>query len=135
MGGKIYNVQKNDLLYPDLSFRITGVLFEVFKQIGGGHLEKVYQKAVAHGLQKQGIKFSEQVYTPLRFEDKIIGRYYLDFLIEDKIVLELKRGQFVSAQVIHQTRQYLESLKLQLALASCFTYSGVYVKRIVNIQK
>ena len=56
----------------------------------------------------------------------------LDFLIDDKIILELKRGQFVSAQVITQTKQYLVALNLKLAIVACFTHSGVVIKRVVN---
>jgi len=53
------------LLYPELSTKINGALIDVFKQIGGGHLEKYYQKAVALALQKKGLSFTEQKYVPV----------------------------------------------------------------------
>lgn len=131
-GNKKYQVQRKDLLFPELSFEINGVLFEVFKQIGGGHSEKYYQKSVAIGLYKKEMKFVEQYYVPLECFGEKIGKYYLDFLIEDKIILELKRGIFVPAQVIEQTKKYLEALNLKLAIIACFTHSGVVIKRVVN---
>lgn len=132
MINKDYVVRRKDLLYPKLSFRINGILFEVFKQLGGGHEERYYQKAVAAGLRKEEIKFKEQFYVPLNCFGEKVGKYYLDFLIDDKIVLELKRGQFISAQIIHQTKQYLDSLHLKLGIIACFTYKGVIIKRIIN---
>lgn len=134
MGGK-HHLRRADLLYPDLSFEINGVLFDVFKQLGGGHNEKYYQKAVAIGLESKKLKFSEQHYAPLNYQGKQIGKYFLDFLIEDIIILELKRGQFVPAQAINQTKGYLDSLSLQLALVACFTHTGVFIKRIINQRK
>lgn len=126
-------VRRNDLLYPELSYEINGALFDVFRQLGGGHPEKYYQRAVALALTKRNIAFTEQEYVPLKFENKIIGKYYLDFLIENKIILELKRGKFVDALIIDQVKQYLLTLKLSLALIACFTQRGVFTKRIVNI--
>ncbi len=132
MGMQEYVVRRSDLLFPELSFKVNGALFEVFRQIGGGHQEKYYQKATALSLTKVGLRFQEQVYVPLQFDGEKVGSYFLDFLIEEKIILELKRGKFVPAKVIDQTKQYLETLHLQLALIACFTSQGVVVKRIVH---
>lgn len=131
-GGKQYVVRRKDLLLPELSFKINGVLFDIQHQLGGGHHEKYFQKAVAVGLEDKNLKFKEQVYVPLIYKDEIVGKYFLDFLIEDKIILELKRGQFIPANIIKQTKQYLIALNLQLAIIACFTYSGVIIKRIIN---
>jgi len=83
-------------------------------------------------LKEKELKFVEQYYTPLKFKDQKIGKYFLDFLIEDKIILELKRGQFVPVQIINQTKRYLSTLNLKLALIGCFTWNGVIIKRILN---
>lgn len=126
-------LRRDDLVYPELSYKINGVLFEVFKELGGGHQERYYQKAVAGGLREKQIKFQEQYHVPLTYHGAPVGKYFLDFLIEDKIILELKRGKFVPANLIHQTKQYLSALKLKLALIACFTNSGVVIKRILNL--
>ena len=109
-----HQVRRADLLYPDLSYKINGILFDVYKQLGGGHKESYYQKAIAVALKERGIKFVEQYYVPLKFNDQVVGKYYLDFLIEDKIVLELKRGKYLVAKVIDQTSQYLKTLVLPI---------------------
>lgn len=131
-GGKQYILRRSDLLFPELSFKINGVLFEVFKQLGGGHKEKYYQEAIKLALKKVGLKFEEQVYVPLKFDGKVVGKYYLDFLVEDKIVLELKRGNIVAVNNVDQVKQYLSVLNLELAIIATFTYNGVKINRILN---
>lgn len=133
-GGKQYTIYKKGLLYPELSFTINGTLFDVSNQLGGGHKESYFQKAVAIGLTNAGMSFQEQVYVPLKFNGHIIGKYFLDFLIEKTIILELKRSRFIPAIIINQTKEYLTALNLQLAIIACFTHNGVIIKRIVNIQ-
>ena len=134
MSGSVrqYVLRRQDLLYPELSFKINGVLFDVFKQLGGNHQERYYQKAVAAGLAEESLPFRQQVYVPLQFHGQSVGSYFLDFLIADKVILELKRGKFVPARIIDQTKQYLSALGLKLALIACFTANGVVSKRIVN---
>ena len=84
-------LQRTDLIYPAFSYQIVGILFEVFKQLGNGYQEKHYQKAVAEELKRSGLRFKEQVSMPLLYKEKKIGNYFLDFLVEDKIIVELKK--------------------------------------------
>lgn len=125
-------VKKADFILPDLSYKINGILFEVYKELGAGHRESVFQKATAAGLTDAGLHFKEQVYVPLTFKGQKVGKYFLDFLIEDVIVLELKQGLFIPANVIRQTKQYLVALNLKLGIVACFTHNGVILKRIIN---
>lgn len=120
------------VLYPELSYKITGALFEVFREIGSGHHEKYYQKAVAEELTNREIKFKEQVYMPLQYKNKVVGRIYMDFLIEDKIVLEIKKGEGFSKKHIDQVLIYLKNSNCKLAILANFSRDGVQSKRIVN---
>lgn len=61
---KNYIITNPNLLYPELSFSINGVLFDVFKEIGGGHKEKIYQKAVKIGLEKKYFFRRTTLYPP-----------------------------------------------------------------------
>lgn len=58
---KKYIILNKNLIYPELSFIINGVLIDVYKQLGGGHLEKYYQKAIGIGLKKAGLNFRSSV--------------------------------------------------------------------------
>jgi GxxExxY protein len=75
---------KKDLIYPELSYRIIGILFEVYNSVGSGYHEKYYQGSIAVSLQKARFLFREQAYAPLNFKDEKIRSY---FLIDNKIIL------------------------------------------------
>ncbi len=125
---------RKDLLYPDLSYRIMGVLFEVFKELGPGHKEKYYEHAVAVGLADKRIPFDRQLYEPLSFKGEVVGKYFFDFLIDGKVILELKKGNMYSSHKhIDQVLTYLKAHNLQLGIIAQFTDDGVKYKRIVNI--
>lgn len=125
-------LSKTDLIYPELSYRIVGVLFEVFNNLGAGHREKHYQRAVAAELKKSGLKYQEQVVAPIHYKGDKLGAYLLDFLIDDKIILELKKDQGVSRKSIEQVIAYLKAFKLKLAIIANFTINGVRFRRVLN---
>lgn len=126
-------VKKPDLLYPELSFRIIGILFDVDNQLGCGHKEKYYENAVAAALDKSGISYKRQVYAPLEYNGDVIGKYFFDFFIEEKIILELKQGNFFSQQNIKQVYSYLKVHDIKLGIIAQFTSEGLKYKRIVNV--
>ena len=127
-----YLLKRKDLIYPDLSFKVVGILIDVYKQLGPGHQEKYYQNAVSLGLARAGLKFTEQKHVPLKFHGANVGRYFLDFLVEDKLVLELKKGEFIPKETFDQVKGYLTALNLQLAIIANFTLHGVFYKRIIG---
>lgn len=120
-------------MYPDLSYTIVGVLFSVFNELGYGHREKYYQNAIAVILDNKGIKFKREVYTPLVLEAKKIGNYYLDFLIDEKVILEVKQGEHFAPAYIRQIYSYLVTNSKQLGILANFTPQGVKHRRIVNL--
>ncbi|KKW00862.1 MAG: hypothetical protein A2898_00145 [Candidatus Kerfeldbacteria bacterium RIFCSPLOWO2_01_FULL_48_11] len=126
-------IERKDLVYPKLSYQLIGILFDVYNELGYGYQEKYYQRAVAIRLRGIGIPFTEQVRVNLKFDKKHLGHYFLDFLIEKKIILELKRGNRFSKKDIEQVYAYLKATKLQLGIIANFTSSGVTYKRILNL--
>lgn len=125
---------RKDIVHPQLSFEIMGVLFNVQKELGYGHKERYYENAVAIGLTKKGLVFERQLRTPLTFEGEEIGYYIFDFLVEGKVVLELKQGALFTKKNIDQVLAYLETKDLQLGILAQFTPDGVKYRRIVNIR-
>jgi GxxExxY protein len=85
-------LRRNDLIYPELSFQIVGALLDVYSQLGHGLYEKVYQRATAAAFKKRNLGFKEQLYAPVFFDGQRVGINYLDFLVENRVVVELKRG-------------------------------------------
>ncbi|PIV38470.1 MAG: GxxExxY protein [Candidatus Portnoybacteria bacterium CG02_land_8_20_14_3_00_45_8] len=122
-----------ELIHKELTYKIIGVLYEVFNELGYGYQEKYYQKATALALKKHGLKFKEQVYTPVKFQKNKIGKYFLDFVIENKVVLEIKKNDKFFKSDITQLFAYLKATNLKLGLIANFTKNGVKIKRIANL--
>lgn len=125
-------LKRKDLIYPDLSYKIIGILFEVYNNLGPGYHEKYYQRATADTLKEYNLSFKEQVFSPLIFRDKKVGSFYLDFLIDDKIVLEIKKGDRFSKRNIDQVISYLKANNLKLGIIVNFGLSDLKFKRIIN---
>ena len=124
---------RKDILYPDLSYRIIGVVFNVYNELGYGYQEKIYQRSIGEGLKTANISFEEQVPFNIKFKDNKIGSYFLDFLIEDKIILEVKKDDRFSKSNIEQLSAYLKASNLKLGILVNFTKRGLLFKRVVNI--
>lgn len=124
-----------DLEYKDLSYKLVGILFEVYNELGYGYKEIYYEKAIKQCLDEKSIPHKEQAPFILSFHGKIIGRFYLDFLIDNKVVLEIKKGNYFSKRNIEQINEYLKKTGMSLAILANFTPNGVKIKRIVNIKK
>ncbi len=126
-------LRRDDLVYPELSYKLIGYAYEVFDELGPGHSEKTYQKAFAIMLRKNNHQFSEQVYYPIRFKDEIISKAFLDFSVDEKVIIELKKDERFSKTNIEQVLDYLKRSNLKLALLINFGKDGVIFKRIVNV--
>jgi len=125
-------LKRKDLLYPELSYRIIGIAFDVYNELGAGYNEKYYEKALAEGFLKNELRFGEQLACPISYNGKIIGKRFLDFLVEDKIIVEIKKGSRFSKSHIDQVLEYLKINNLKLAILINFANNGVIFKRIVN---
>ncbi len=119
----------------ELSYIIIGILFEVYNELGFGYQEKYYYRSIKNKLLTRGLKVEEQLLSRILVENKIIGRYFLDFLVsdsKDKIVLEIKVANEVYPQHIRQVLGYLKNNNLKLGLVAAFSKHGVIVKRVIN---
>ena len=124
---------RKDLLYPELSYKSVGILFEVSNQLGYKYEERYFQKTIASFLKEANINFKEQVQVKLVIDNKEIAKGIMDFLIEDIVVLEIKKGDRFLKTNIDQVNSYLRMTNLQLGILANFTSRGLQFKRIVNI--
>lgn len=115
--------------------KIIKVLFDTYNELGFGYQEKYYYRAIRLKLLALGLAVQEQLLTKIVVEGKIIGRYFLDFLVSDannSVVLELKVADQVYPQHIRQVLGYLKANDLKLGLIGVFTTQGVKIKRVIN---
>lgn len=134
MGSESTNgkTRRNDLIYPELSYQIIGCIFEVHNDLGGGYHEKYYQRALDRLFTEKGLGHKQQVCIPVSYKEQTIGKHFLDFLVENKIVVEIKKGNRYSKKHIDQVLNYLKSSNLKLAILVNFGNDAVSFKRIVN---
>jgi GxxExxY protein len=126
-------IKSDKIIYPELSYKIMGILFEVYNELGYGYKEKYYQKAVEVSLVKSYIKYVRECPYKIRYKGEIIGRQFIDFVIEDLMVLELKKGHYFSRRNFEQVESYLKVTGLKLAILANFISTGVVYKRVLNI--
>jgi len=125
------NKTADHLLYEDLSYKIREIIFKVKKELGLGHKEIVYQKALAIEFKKKNLKFEREKQIPVIYEQKKVGVYVPDFVIEDKIIIELKALIFTGAKEEKQLWTYLKGSKYRLALLVNFGPRDVEISRVV----
>lgn len=128
----MHYLKRNDLLYPELSFQIIGCAFEVHNELGFGFKETIYQKALSIALEQKQLSFKEQVHYQIKFKEQVIANRYFDFIVDEKVVVEIKRDDRFSKANVDQTIEYLKTSNLKLALLINFGKEGVVYKRLIN---
>ncbi len=120
-----------ELLYKDLSYMVRQAIFEVKKQLGSGHKEVVYQKALAEEFTKRNISYNREKQIPIFYNKKKVGVYIPDFVIDEKIIVELKALSFVGTTEKKQLWNYLKGSDYRLALLANFGPSELTIQRII----
>jgi len=116
--------------YSELSEKIISAAFNVHKELGQGFLEKVYKNALAIELEEMGIKCQLKVPLTVKYHNRVVGEYYADIVVEDKIVLELKAASELNQSHEVQLVNYLKAIEINVGLLINFGKS-VKVKRRV----
>ena len=122
-----------DLLYKEFSFRLQGIFIEVRKNFGPGHKEIVYRNALIEEFIANDIGFEKEkcinIYSPKT--GKTVGNFRADFLIENKIILEIKAVDLIPRNFIDQIYSYLKNSKYELGYFVNFRSPQLYMKRII----
>ena len=126
-------MNKVDLLHKDLSYKLQGAFINVRNNFGPGHKEKVYQNALVEEFLDNKILFEKEkninIYSPKTGNS--VGNYRADFLIDDKIIIELKAVDFIPKNFIDQIYSYLKNSKYELGYFVNFKSPKLYIKRII----
>lgn len=124
----------NKLLFEDEAYAIRGAVFEVYREMGCGFLEAVYQDCLEQEFLARSIQFSLQPVLSLTYKGKNITRTYApDFLCYGQIIVELKAVEILSDQHRAQVRNYLKASGLELGLLVNFgSYPKVQIERLLK---
>lgn len=121
-----------DIVHKELSYKIVGILFSVHKQLGNRYQEKYYQRAVEKALLDNNLSFKKELMVDLQYNNEKFGKYFLDFLIDNTVILELKTVPRLSPKDFTQVLAYLKAHNLKLGILANFRTDRLVYKRILN---
>ena len=135
MPHKAAYIVENGVLFRDLSYRVMAAVFEVHNELGPGFVENVYEEALAYELEPCGIPFERQKTVPVCYKGRIVGSHRLDFVIDEKVVLELKAVSALTDIFKGQTLSYLKVTGLKLGILINLGTPRVEYTRIAKKKK
>jgi GxxExxY protein len=121
--------------YSALTAKIIGCAMKVHSTLGNGFQEVIYQRSLAIEMEKQGLGFARELEMAVHYEGFAIGTRRVDFLVEDKIMVELKAITKLEEVHLAQVLNYLEAFKLETGLLINFGSKSLQFKRITNEHK
>lgn len=117
-----------EIIYAELSYKIVGILFGVHNQLGRYRNERQYGDAVEEALKKSGVRYEREATLDKSFEAELERRNRVDFLLEDKIILEIKAKRMIERRDYFQLQRYLVSANKDVN----FQQKYLAPKRIIN---
>jgi len=123
---------KDKAYYDSLTETIIGCAYKVGSALGYGYLEKVYENSLVIELMASGLKTSQQQSVKVCYEGQVVGDYFVDLMVEDEIVIELKAGKALDESHLAQCLNYLKATQKSLGMLINFGEKKVTVKRVVN---
>jgi GxxExxY protein len=119
-----------ELKHKELSERIIAAAYNVHNELGYGFLEKVYRNAIAIELEEAGIKCVVEVPLKVSYHNKIVGDYFADIIVDDKIIVEVRAVS--KLEPVHEVQlvNYLKATGLNVGLLINFGQSVEIKRRI-----
>ena len=128
-------VTDDGLVHGGLTGKIIGAAMEIHRQLGPGFLEGVYEEALAYELELQNINFEKQKEIPVFYKNKQVKQYTCDFLVDDKVIVELKAIKEITEIDKIQVINYLKASGIEVGLLFNFGQKSLEYKRLVNTKK
>ena len=120
------------LLEENLTNRIRGAVYEVYEQLGHGYLEKVYERALIAELRQRGLRARPQVPFVVCYKETAVGEFYVDVLVEDRIIVELKAQSRLGNADQAQLLNYLKASGLRVGMLVNFSHPKAQIRRLVS---
>ena len=123
----------SEIVYKDESYKIIGICMEVHNNLGPGFLEIVYKDALEYEFRKADILFEREKEYVVQYKDIILNhKFYADFIVFEKVILEVKTISAIEEGYISQAINYLSVSKNRLALIVNFGELKLNYRRIVK---
>ncbi len=128
----ITNDKDENIIFKDLSYKVIGILYEIHKQLGTNFKEEHYKQAIRSFLQKEKIPFIAEKILRLETYKFSVEGIRADFIIDNKILLEIKAKPTITLEDIRQVHRYLIASELPLGIIVNFRSKKLIFKRILN---
>jgi GxxExxY protein len=118
--------------YEDITEKIIGCAMRVHSTLGNGFQEVIYQRCMGIEMGEQGLKFARELEMPIFYKGIEVGTRRADFLVEDKVSVELKALTRLEDVHLAQALNYLEAYNLEVGLLINFGARSLEFKRLLN---
>lgn len=118
------------MLHDDLTKRIISSFYRVYKSLGYGFLEKVYERAMILDMIGAKIAVEQQVAIKVYYENQVVGNYYADLLVEKKVIVELKAAEVLLKEHELQLINYLKATDVEVGLLLNFGPRAQVIRKI-----
>lgn len=123
----------SQIIYREESYQIMGVLFDVHSNLGGGFSEIVYKDALEYEFQNLNIPYEREKEYLVHYKDVILNhKFYADFVLFEKIILEIKSSENLHPKYYSQCLNYLKVSDNKLAILANFNATSLEHKRIIR---
>ncbi|OHA51624.1 MAG: hypothetical protein A3A97_04390 [Candidatus Terrybacteria bacterium RIFCSPLOWO2_01_FULL_40_23] len=123
---------RNDIIYAELSYKLTGLLMKTQEKLGRYAKEKQYGDALEILLTQENIAYKREPSIPFNVAGEDVRGNRIDFIVEDKILIELKALPYITKRDYYQTSRYLRATNLKLGLLVNCHSQYLKPKRILN---
>lgn len=124
-------IADSKLIFADLTYKIRGAIFNVYNILGPGHKEPVYEKALIKEFTINKIPFKTEIPLDVNYRGEKVGNYRPDFVIDNRIILEIKATEFVPKIFEQQLIRYLKTTNFKVGLLVNFGQQKLFIKRLI----
>jgi len=123
------------MLHQDITDKILKAFFTVFKDMGHGFSERVYENSLIIELTELGLTCEKQKPITVYYRNQIVGEYFADIIVNGKVIVELKAGSSIVSEHEAQLLNYLKASKLEVGLLLNFGTFGTFKRKIFTNDK
>ncbi len=135
MGGNMKTYTEGEYPKREVTEKIIRAAFAVHNRLGSGFVEKVYENAMAKELQSMGLAVEQQKALNVIYGGDPVGDFFVDLLVEESVVVELKAVRIMEKSYEDKLLHYLKASNLPVGLLVNFGNSSVQIRRKVNSNK
>ena len=123
---------KEEFKYSDITEKIIGCAMKVHQRMRNGYQELIYHRCLIIEFRKIALSFLNEIELPIFYDEIEIGKRRVDFLVEHKVVVEIKAQSELTDTHLAQALNYLEALNLEIGLLINFGSKSLEIRRLIN---